>query len=810
MNKKQKLRNAVILGLLMSSVTVGSAWADLRAPIYKAGGDYYFKPIINNWEIKNITGSTEGVQYGIWVHANGVDEGNYTVELNNLTVDVTAKGAADQVVGIYAGRANGVGKTDKKSSVSVWADNNITVNTVSEKGIDNFAVAAREKGEIILNGKNIDVTAIKNTNDLMGDVYAVSAYYGSVDIDATTGNIDIKAKDISDVNETNSVIYGVSNVNGTVDLTAGNVISINANSANGDAYGIIANSDKLTTLKSKFNQITAVADGTGTAIGIKAENGSKVDITGDTYVHGDNGAIVIIGNGINNNADGESEKQFTADDNLFVSADNGTVITIENGASEHVKGNLISASGDKDNAYSNISLTDRSSLTVDGYAVIQGGKTGLELNNSTATFGKDGVSNYIIANEKALSMNNNSALTVNGSSIFVAGAGNSTAIEVAGGSQFTSNGSVTALGGAHGIVLGGNGQFTINDAGINFIKASAAREDVVNQNEHYNAVNVGAGAKFDVSGNLNVLQAGKIDNYFGSETAVSIVGSDTEDGEAKFILTGELGNLIQGAVYSQAGDVKISAKGNNEIYSAAHGYTTGNDGSEHLVSALYAAEDANINLSTENGVNIIKSNAEFIHKDENNHFIDREITVWAENGGNVNIKGAVDIESSNNATYYENGKNGNALGIAISAGGRDLQTDSENNMITPSEWGKVNVDYSSVAQQTSRIIGDIVAGYGGEVNVGQNLAADLLNGQIISTGGDSKLYMEGNALAGNGGKLNLDLGNGGVWYGRADNYGDAGYGETAKNHTNFYNPAFSNGIVEGGTVNIKGSVTTNG
>lgn len=249
MNKKQKLRNAVILGLLMSSVTASSAWADWRAPIYKAGGDYYFKPIINNWEIKNITGPTEGVQYGIWVHANGGDEGNYTVELNNLTVDVTAKGAADQVVGIYAGRANGVGKTDKKSSVSVWADNNITVNTVSEKGIDNFAVAAREKGEIILNGKNIDVTAIKNTNDLMGDVYAVSAYYGSVDIDATTGNIDIKAKDISDVNETNSVIYGVSNVNGTVDLTAGNTISITANSANGDAYGIYTNSDKDTNFK---------------------------------------------------------------------------------------------------------------------------------------------------------------------------------------------------------------------------------------------------------------------------------------------------------------------------------------------------------------------------------------------------------------------------------------------------------------------------------------------------------------------------------------------------------------------------------
>lgn len=69
-----------------------------------------------------------------------------------------------------------------------------------------------------------------------------------------------------------------------------------------------------------------------------------------------------------------------------------------------------------------------------------------------------------------------------------------------------------------------------------------------------------------------------------------------------------------------------------------------------------------------------------------------------------------------------------------------------------------------------------------------------------TTGG---IDIQGNGLVANGGKLNIDLGNGGTWIGRADDYGDAGYGEDAKYHQNFYNPAFSNEIIEGGTVTLK-------
>ena len=62
--------------------------------------------------------------------------------------------------------------------------------------------------------------------------------------------------------------------------------------------------------------------------------------------------------------------------------------------------------------------------------------------------------------------------------------------------------------------------------------------------------------------------------------------------------------------------------------------------------------------------------------------------------------------------------------------------------------------------------------------------------------------MQGNALAGNGGILNLNLGDGGVWYGRADDYGDAGSENSDGSHQIFYNPAFSNEILEGGSVNL--------
>ena len=149
--------------------------------------------------------------------------------------------------------------------------------------------------------------------------------------------------------------------------------------------------------------------------------------------------------------------------------------------------------------------------------------------------------------------------------------------------------------------------------------------------------------------------------------------------------------------------------------------------------------------------------------------------------------------ASNSGKYTEDGIKGNARGIAITAGSEEIpEKGIENGSIIDIKdelRSNVTVAYNgSDSGLHSFIKGDIVSGYGGFVNVYNT--------------DNSGLDMMGNALAANGGKLKLDLGNGGTWYGRADDYGDAGYGNDAKNHENFYNPAFSNNIIEGGTVNI--------
>ena len=108
--------------------------------------------------------------------------------------------------------------------------------------------------------------------------------------------------------------------------------------------------------------------------------------------------------------------------------------------------------------------------------------------------------------------------------------------------------------------------------------------------------------------------------------------------------------------------------------------------------------------------------------------------------------------------------------------------------------GNGNITVNNASGE-SQITGDIVSGYGGLVNIGTN------NG-LTRSNSNGNLVLQGNALAGNGGILNLNLGDGGVWYGRADDYGDAGSKNSDGSHQIFYNPAFSNKILEGGSVNL--------
>lgn len=167
--------------------------------------------------------------------------------------------------------------------------------------------------------------------------------------------------------------------------------------------------------------------------------------------------------------------------------------------------------------------------------------------------------------------------------------------------------------------------------------------------------------------------------------------------------------------------------------------------------------------------------------------------MWAQGGSKIDIDGRTVIVASNaNEVKFDadgnpleidiDDLNGNNRGIAIAAGTGEIEDVTQLPEV-PDGVGKSTVDLNYSGN--SVIAGDIVSAWNGLVN-------------ITSSGNGSNLTIYGNALAGNGGELNLDLGKGGVWYGRADDYQNA----NSEHGNSFFDPAFSNKILEGGTVNL--------
>lgn len=254
----------------------------------------------------------------------------------------------------------------------------------------------------------------------------------------------------------------------------------------------------------------------------------------------------------------------------------------------------------------------------------------------------------------------------------------------------------------------------------------------------------------------------------------------------------------------------IQGSGSNYIYSAAHGSTDKVGNREKVVAALYAQDKGQITITAgTDGINYIETyypeleavkanEAARDGTDEADGTKDSssERTIWAQRGGRIDITGTTIIRSSNAENFYENGYATNSRGIAITAGSEERTDDAPAN-----NSSQVNLTYGGGASITiddklhpndygGAIYGDIVSGFGGDINITKHTAAK------------HGLYIQGNILAANGGTLAVDLGQGGVWYGRADDYGDAGYGEAAEDKLDFYSPVFSNTITEGGTVNI--------
>ena len=354
--------------------------------------------------------------------------------------------------------------------------------------------------------------------------------------------------------------------------------------------------------------------------------------------------------------------------------------------------------------------------------------------------------------------------------------------------------------------------YIVSEKSIAVDSINGATTDIIANDSFNHIVSYGNRALYVIDSDVNI--SAKANVIGGTDIVTEELGAkhsiEASSQSQVNVSAHEGDNALYGVVYAkddgtvvtldhnlkgQDGKVIAKGSGSNYIYSSTHGSEA--EGRNHVVAALYAQNKGQIDITTgKDGINHIESYFEFVKDDPTGeHKDDSERTVWAQQGGKINIEGQTYILASNSGEYTE-GQKGNARGIAITAGtGENLEQfrDPATGALAYIEVenrSTVNLDYKNSGDGIlhSFIKGDLVSGYGGLI-------------QVNSVKG-SGLDMMGNALAANGGILELDLGNGGTWYGRADDYGDAGYGNDAKNHENFYNPAFSNEIIEGGTVDI--------
>lgn len=321
-----------------------------------------------------------------------------------------------------------------------------------------------------------------------------------------------------------------------------------------------------------------------------------------------------------------------------------------------------------------------------------------------------------------------------------------------------------------------------------------------------------AGGNITVSAKNNIIKAdsdvksSKFNFEYGDGLAISPENSSITTVTA----TAENGvNDIRGAVSAAKGASNVKITGdNNNVYSAAiisgAGDLDTSEGSKfegkQVTSALYAEKGANINLT---GDNTVATWADYNDNDT------LERTIWAYSddkkvGSTINLTGAAHIRTNN---YELSPKSADVAVAAGTATGltaeivNDFGKDADDKR--SDKRSVVNINYAdSATGGRSYIQGDILAAYAGEVNI--NPLAE--NSRAANNAG---ITITGNLLAGNNGILSVDLGQGGVLTGRADDYGDAGYVENGRvgvdsegNLKTFYNPAFSSDIYKGGDITL--------
>lgn len=285
-----------------------------------------------------------------------------------------------------------------------------------------------------------------------------------------------------------------------------------------------------------------------------------------------------------------------------------------------------------------------------------------------------------------------------------------------------------------------------------------------------------AGEVEDGNTRLTINSQGEI-NIFGGKSGIMATSDKEEFNDAswKELINKEYGSKVdleaddnisvQGGGYGisafeQSNVDVVSHHGNVLISKIDNGAAESGDNT----AAVYVENGANtkaaVTLKSDNGAVTVLSD-------------DRGL--WASGkGGTINVKGAVNI----NADYLHREaaeKSSGDVHLAVVAGSKSEEE---------ANYGAGKVNISLTGDAASTIYGDLVGARNGSIDIQRESGNGVLN-------------VSGNVLAGNGGKVALDLGTNGILTGRIDDYMDAD-----NEHTKFFEPAFSHEIVGSGQVNL--------
>lgn len=451
---------------------------------------------------------------------------------------------------------------------------------------------------------------------------------------------------------------------------------------------------------------------------------------------------------------------------------------ILNGSAVGVNSNAILKIGDYDGTGENI--TNNVYITSQGAYGVLVGKSG-NYDSKGQLFSKvNQLFSVIAVNGIGFAINrDDSKADLNTGSLYISG--KTDGVKVNAGTMSVKGSDILKIEGIEGYGIDGAGSSSTssilyettggNDKGIGIFISS--KDDGLHTTQNFNT-------KLSAVGGKIVLNS-------DSESGIHVQSSKRYQSEIPKLnlteISSDKGIDVIGATYAieayHNASVNLTACNNGTITLVSEDLVATKDSE---TSTVYVEGDGTYNptvdLTAENGVVNILSNNKSV--------------VASGKGGTVNINGAVNIN-----THYTGDNSGISLmaddkqHVAIAAGG-------DRELLDSCGYGEVNVNLTG--SENSQIIGDIVGARDGVVNVNSADYSGSLTvfGDILAGNGGTRQDGEGKDVT--VGAVNIDLGKGGYFEGRVDDYQDA----NLKDALEFFDPHFTDGkVTQAGTVNLK-------